>query len=327
MAQQNQAPNPNFLQQTREKLPEFKGPSDDAVGFLLKLDMLATKYQWPDSEKSFQLAFNLTGAASKWFTTLPQTVKGNWAQLRASFEGQFVNVEPLLVTEAKLSNRRLQAGESVDEYADDILLLGSRLGRAPQQLACTFLHGLPSDMQQFVIGTDTHTMDSYSNRAKLFQATQSSLHSAKPHTHQIAMAVSNPLSEVKDELINAVSDSFKQLHMHDKNNQYRHKSRDRYRDQSRDRYRERDNRQYRGRGHERGRNGRSYRSSSRSGSHSPRRTHRSKSPYRGRSHSRDDRDTRYSKRVTFQSKKRACYVCGSVAHWAKNCPDRFVQSN
>jgi hypothetical protein len=31
--------------------------------------------------------------------------------------------------------------------------------------------------------------------------------------------------------------------------------------------------------------------------------------------------------VTFQSKKRACYVCGSVAHWAKNCPDRFVQSN
>ena len=35
------------------RLPEFKGPGDDAKLFLRKLDLLANKFRWEDPEKCF----------------------------------------------------------------------------------------------------------------------------------------------------------------------------------------------------------------------------------------------------------------------------------
>ena len=90
-------------------------------------------YQWPDALKCFQLAFNLTETAGTWYSTLPQGTTGNWTNHKmAAFVTQFVNNEPLLVTESKLASRWLQPIEPVDDYLGDILLLGTRLGRAPQ---------------------------------------------------------------------------------------------------------------------------------------------------------------------------------------------------
>lgn len=200
--------------------------------------------------------------------------------------------------------------ESIDDYLGDILLLGTRLGRAPQQLACTFVQGLPADMQQFVLGTDNHTMDSYSSRAKLYYARQASnsVKGVATQSQHVAMSVTNSLAEAKEEIVNAVTDSLKHLIVRDSGDRYRDKSKERYRDKSRDNSREHYHGRGRGRNRYRNQDGtrnhqsERYNSSSRSGSKSPGPNHRSNSPYRGRFCSNEDRSR------SFDRQRRVSYV-------------------
>lgn len=277
------------------RLPEFRGQGDDAELFLRKLDLLATKYRWEDQEKCFQLTFNLTGRAGSWYATLPDATQRNWVALKAAFESQFLNAEPKLITESKLNSRCLQAGESVDDYLADILSLGNKLNRSQDQLACVFINGLPTEMGQFCLGTDTHNLQNYTNRARLFFARgQSKANKADMPTNNIVAAHESKPDH--DELVNAITKSLQNLGF----DRHQENSRSRSRDSSTNKQRA-----------------------------------RSKSPFARssvRTRSRDrkfnvpqNRRRRDEGQKTVRFRRGGCFICGSYQHWAKHC--RNNQSN
>lgn len=288
-------PDPEPPRGPRPQLSEFKGgASDDAKGWLRKFDLLANRYNWTNDDKIFQLSYNLSGAAGTWIASQPAATQQAWPTLRAAFEARFTGSEPALVIQAKLYNRKLLSTETIDDYQSDILSMGNALGRETEQMAASFVQGLPEQMREYVLGTDTHTLDSYTRRAKLY----ASQHPVVPHltaqpSLSMAMAcpeVSQNLDGIKTELVNAVQESFKALSVRG-----RGRGRGRFRDSGRF-------------GRQRSGSRERYRRSQ-----SPRRRH-SKSPNR-RVSFRDEND------------QDGCWVCGDVEHWARECPNKFQRQS
>ena len=92
------------------------------------------------------------------------------AALRAAFVGKFVDHEPAIVLQQQISKVRLE--DDVEKYLDTLLYLGGKLGMGPDALTRYLIDGLPSqEFKQFVMGTDTHNWQNYSQRARLYFAT------------------------------------------------------------------------------------------------------------------------------------------------------------
>lgn len=276
----------------RPQLNEFKGsPSEDAKGWLRKFDLLSTRYNWTNEEKIFQLSFNLSGAAGSWLSAQSDMTQSSWDDLRRAFESRFVNSEPALVIEAKLYNRRLLPNETIDMYYADIIGMGNQLGREPKQMAATFVQGLPELMRDYVLGTDTHTIESYTNRAKLYASRYPHNATAMSPVQNIQALVckDDEMKGLKTELVNAVTESFKSMSFQ--------------RGRGRNNTRNRDfGRNYRGR-----------RDRSDSRGKSP---HGQSPNYRRRGNSRSP-----GRKVRF-GENDVCWVCGSPQHWARECPER-----
>ena len=148
----------------------YNGDPAQAKSFLQRFDLLSAKSQWDDDDKKLQLAFHLSDSAANWLSSLPIESTDTYAHLRTAFEAYYLNCEPLLVTESRLLARRLQAGESLTDYYANILSLGAKLGRKPDQLATQFVNGLPEAFKEYILSTDTHTLDNYLSRAKMYHA-------------------------------------------------------------------------------------------------------------------------------------------------------------
>jgi hypothetical protein len=291
----------------RLKLPSFRGTGDDGAGFLRRLELLADRYNWDEDEKVFQLGFNVCGTAGTWFSTLPEETSGTWETLKVAFNAKYVNSEPNLVLESRLAARRLLSTETVEDYLGEVLFLGSKLERSPGQLGSAFIQGLPVEMQNFCLSTDLHTLDSYSTRAKLFQARRGMGTGSVPQASPMPVATIS-VDEMKGEIMNHITSSLEKIRVKGNTGnrgrgtnrpgrgayRSRRDSRDRDRNSGRDQNRDRD----------------------RNRSKSPA---RSKSPgFRGNSR---DRDSNRSRKVRFQ--EGACFICGEMSHWAADCPDRF----
>ena len=274
---------------SRLKLPLFK-PTDDGKEWLRKFDLLKSHLDWSDDEALFQLSFNLDQEAGTWFSSLPPADKATINALRIAFTTKYVNAEPKLVTEAKLSARKLLTEESIDSLINDLTVLGTKLNKSQDDLANKFIQCLPDEYKSYVLGTDTHNWESYTTRARLYE----SLIKQKNVTDAAlpVQSYQNDCQELIDQM-KVMTVSWKQDH--DKLHMYRQRSRDREKDRSRNKSRDRSK-------------GRSYRD--RSGS-------RERRYSRERSWSRP-RD----KRVSFDG----CYVCGGP-HKAMNCDNKFKPTN
>ena len=120
--------------------------------------------------KCEMLDLHLDGAADTWFSALPEDKQNNWAQFEEAFREQFIAYEPPMVTQSRFSNRVWEvASESLD-YVDNLKSYAARLNATDEQLMIKFVQGLPSDYQNFVLSTDTHALQTYVTRAKLYHA-------------------------------------------------------------------------------------------------------------------------------------------------------------
>ena len=154
---------------TKMVLGNFTG-TGDANSFIRRFELLAAKDNWGDDEKRIRLAFALTDQAGIWYANLTADKIDTYAHLLAEFKKHYIDNEPTLVTESKLLSRKLLSGESLEDYYDALVALGNKLGRKPTELGTQFINGLPDSYKDWVLSTDSHTLDSYLARAKLFQA-------------------------------------------------------------------------------------------------------------------------------------------------------------
>ena len=272
------------------KLKEFtgSGASQGEIWFK-KFELASQINEWKDEDCLLQLPYHLSGAAASWYGSLDAATKGNWPKLKKAFESFFLQKEPAIVTEQKLMARKLQPGESLEDYLADIVELGARVGRDSSSLSSIFLNGLPtSSMKDYCLTSDRHDLTSYMNRARIWLArhpqTGVKFDSSIFYTEEDARgAMAQQIGN--QEVINAITEGFKGLRA----------------DLS-----QRGRSEYRGKGRGRNNNRQKYRSKS------PQRN-RSKSPRDSRS-----RDSRSPSREK-QGNKVECWNCGGENHYARHC--------
>ena len=136
------------------KLKDFSGSGAcSAESWFQKFELAEQINDWKGADIILQLPYHLTGSALAWFSALDATVKADRAQLIEAFKTFYLKQEPQIVTESKLLSRKMQIGESIEEYTSDLIELGAKIGRSPDSLATTFLNGLPSARKQKQGGT------------------------------------------------------------------------------------------------------------------------------------------------------------------------------
>ena len=317
-------------------LKEFNGDKNEAVVWFSKFELLAGRYQWTSEDKITYLGFNLTENAGVWFSTLPTTVKDSWDALKDAFKAQFIESESRLILQSRLQNCKMGPGDSIEDYYSNILSLGSKLGRAEEDIASAFLNGLPMGMQDFILTTDNHSMSNYLNRARLYVARNPSKSVSfeqsatfnvtdrptdRPTDGPTDQQTGTITAEMQTSMVNALTESLTKLGVGTDQEKGSKSRRDRYRSPSLDSEGRRD--YSRGRSKSpRGRRSRdrsfsprprrdiSYerrREQSRSNWQRPRRY-----PSRGRRH--DDSNNRQRGR---------CWTCGSPFHYQRFCPHNY----
>ena len=200
------------------------------------------------------------------------------------------------MVEAQLESRRWERekGESVDGYHSALVELGAKINRNGDDLCTAFLRGIPDACRVFVMGADTHTLDVYLRRAKLWHSQNAT---------SAAASVSAPATVD----INSVTQQLCACSVSDRG-EYARQSGSRMRSRSSDRGDDIRCYNCQGVGHMQSecpsRRSRGQKDSD-----------RRRSPARRDSRSRDRNDRR-------RTDSRRCYVCGETGHIASRCSQR-----
>ena len=151
-------------------LPEFDGDRTQSTIWYNKFKLLAKRFEWKGPECVVQLGLKLVGNAAVWFSCLSADDQSDWNIVQSKFVEEFVTSDNRLILMCKLQNLKFSPGEDLDNYYASILALGTKLDRSKEDLASSFIAGLPDQVQQFVLSTDKHDLRTYLQRCKLYLA-------------------------------------------------------------------------------------------------------------------------------------------------------------
>lgn len=147
---------------TNALLPKFKGEgTSDARMWLDRFTRLARIKGWNREQKlaHFPLFLAHNSAASRWYDGLPQDLQTNWANLSDAFTERFQPTEGKRLTLLyEFQNRKLQPGESVDTFMDDIRAKGNLLDKNENDLIDTIVMNLPPNLKSYVVSRDPDTI-------------------------------------------------------------------------------------------------------------------------------------------------------------------------
>ena len=154
-----------------------------APEWLDKFQMKRERKGWEDADALYHFKSLMTQGAYTWLKTLDAGKKDTYENLLREFTSSWIESEPRVVVERRLESRRLQVekGESIETYRAAIVELGSKIGRTGDALCNDFLRGLTEQVREYCLQSDTHTLDSYVKRAKLFVA----YHPVAPATESV----------------------------------------------------------------------------------------------------------------------------------------------
>ena len=306
----------------------------DAKSFLRRFHLLATKENWSNEEKRVRLAFALTDSAGTWYTSLPDDKIDSFAALENAFIAHYINNRPSIVIESDLLSCKWSPSEKLEDYYTRIIALGAKLGRKPDHLATNFLNGLPESYKDYLLTTDTHTIDNYLDKARLYQArhpnklVQFEGQSTFPIHGQNAVT-QNDLQA----LINTFKDGFEQLSLNrgrDSRSDSRSKSPNYRRTYSPGYRRSSSPYKHRSKSPSYRNQGSNYRRSESPEYRRPRprflpntyprpNVRPSYDSNRGRPNTRVNLPFRSSVRPNYDNNSITCYLCKNVGHFAKDC--------
>ena len=161
-----------MLAQQLPPLPKFTG--DGQVGseeerfdeWLERLEMVATMCGWNEQAKLVNLITRLRGQAYSFYRSCPHQQRSNYRSLAAALSKRFTPVFLQSVQSSRFHERKQQAAESVDTYAQELKKLFYRAYPTAQQgsteaeamgrsvLTCQFVTGLRTEIKAKVAGMD-----------------------------------------------------------------------------------------------------------------------------------------------------------------------------
>lgn len=140
------------------QLPKFSGDgTSDVSEWLDRFERLCKAEQVKPEEV---VDFLLEGNASRVFRALRVSEASQWEVVKATLLAQYGM--SALEAYGRFTERRLEAGESVDVYVDDLQRFGARMGTGPEDkiFRVKFVEGLPPSMRKWaVMLPDVYTSD------------------------------------------------------------------------------------------------------------------------------------------------------------------------
>ena len=154
------------------KVQSFGGNRDKAAEFLEKFQSIAELNKWKDDSQLLYFKLAQVGPAYNWLKSLDDEFIKDIKTLTKKFDSDWISNEPRIITEGKLLNRKWNFGdkETLETYKQSILELGGKIGLSGDTLASHFLRGLPDNVRIHCLGADSHTLENYIRRAKLFES-------------------------------------------------------------------------------------------------------------------------------------------------------------
>ena len=177
------------------RIPEFSGDeNEDVKEFLRDFDGLANFFNSSDEEKARLLPILLTGDARMWIYSNSHLAGRTFKELSDALVKQFHSETVFWLLKVKLMNRKQLPGESVSQFASDILNLCRRLELSVEDKICRFVNGLRPELGNYVFLQRPKTFSEAETLARLKEVTLDE----KPvdRTDEILRAIANNNQQV-----------------------------------------------------------------------------------------------------------------------------------
>ena len=176
--------------------PTFKGEeNEDIHSFINNYTRAAEMCGWTKEKQVKALPLYLKGAASIWFTSLPDSGNLNYDQLVGALEKQFASTASNWRLRQILNERKQKEGELLSSYATDIRKQCSRLNLPPSEWLHHFVKGLRRDIKEYVALREPATFEAAENFAKLKEVMSADCSSAPVDTKKLSQEIIQQLKE------------------------------------------------------------------------------------------------------------------------------------
>ena len=159
------------------KLPTFSGKmAEDAMAWWRKVENEFSMHSMTWTVQRGVIYRNLAGAAQVWFDSLADSgtqKKGALSSLKkfkAAFLAKFTAQDTKLMAEYSWNRRKQRVGESVDDYVNDMVIVGHQIGVTEQEKFKTILRGLLPGIQAEVMKMRPSTLDELITNARIASA-------------------------------------------------------------------------------------------------------------------------------------------------------------
>ena len=159
-----------LLAQQLPPIPNFTGDHMDGDGetfeeWLERLELVAATCHWDDRTKLVNIATRLRGSASRFYRTCSPQQRSDYTALTTALTQRFIPVRIQAVQSSRFHERRQEAKETVDSYAQELRKLfyqayssasgtegADRMGQSV--LSYQFIAGLVSDLKRKLVGRE-----------------------------------------------------------------------------------------------------------------------------------------------------------------------------
>lgn len=159
------------------KLPTFTGKmSEDAMAWWRKVENEFSMHHMTWAVQKGVIYRNLGGAAQVWFDSLadtPGVVKGPLSSLRRfkeAFLAKFTAQDTKLMAEYAWNRRKQRVGEAVDDYVNEMVIVGHQIGVTESEKFKTILRGLLPVIQAEVMKMRPKNLDELITNARIASA-------------------------------------------------------------------------------------------------------------------------------------------------------------
>jgi len=138
-------------------MPFTGNANTNASQFLADANMYMNFQGWPDERKIYAFPMMLQERAKAWYNSQPSATQQNFQTLTAAFKTAFCDTQRTGMREAELLDRRMRQGESVAEYASDMMRRMDILSIRDPERYRIFTSGLRAPYKGYVLEKGCNT--------------------------------------------------------------------------------------------------------------------------------------------------------------------------
>ena len=147
---------------------KFNGlATEDGREWLRKMETYFKVAGIADDKRAPVFELLMSNLAGVWFNTFSDTDKADYTVIEPAFKLKYINDDANWLTRHKLESRVMSQTETVDEYIQEILLLGQRLNCSQSEQRQALIRGLRPALKAEVVALQPKTFDDTIEKIRL----------------------------------------------------------------------------------------------------------------------------------------------------------------